>query len=451
MFILHDLLSSLQQQFSETKQGRKRAIWFSYTLLAIIVPFTSSITSNLLRSLNTLFGFSIPMQRFYTFMGSSTLPWNRLWSALWDLIPDPLVDGRLLVALDDSINAKVGRKIFGCGFFHDHAAKANQSSYPWSQCVVMLGLLKQIKGRWVSLPLSFRYYFMKSDIQKAMEDESNRNARMRGKPVAFLSKMEQAATMLISLRDHFKAPVLVVADSWFGNNGLWSRLDGAGESFQLLSRLRTNSALYGIVHPPKEGEIRRRGRPRKYGDKLGKVSELAVAYREQASEYEVLLYGKKRSVKAFSKVVMVKTLKCPIRVVWVFRRTSYVALFTTDLSLSIEQLIEYYGARWKIESGFKEIKQEIGSARSQTRDAYAVTNHLQFCMMATSLTWIYADRLSYTPNRRHQVEGRSSFAFSDVRRLIAKAALDKDFRSHLPKTEQQPLNSFIHTLLRMVA
>jgi hypothetical protein len=44
MFILRDLLSSLQQQFSETKQGRRRAIWFSYTLLAVIVPFTSSIT-----------------------------------------------------------------------------------------------------------------------------------------------------------------------------------------------------------------------------------------------------------------------------------------------------------------------------------------------------------------------------------------------------------------------
>jgi len=56
MFILRDLLSLLQLQFSETKQGRRRSIWFSYTLLAIIVPFTSSITSNLLRSLNTLFG-----------------------------------------------------------------------------------------------------------------------------------------------------------------------------------------------------------------------------------------------------------------------------------------------------------------------------------------------------------------------------------------------------------
>ncbi|HIJ29564.1 MAG TPA: transposase, partial [Gammaproteobacteria bacterium] len=169
------------------------------------------------------------------------------------------------------------------------------------------------------------------------------------------------------------------------------------------------------------------------------------------SQYTVDLYGRRRKVEAYSQVVMVKTLKQKIRVVWVYRRTRYVTLFTTDLSLSVEQIIAYYGARWKIESGFKEIKQEIGSARSQTRNAQAVSNHLQFCMMATSLTWIYADRLSYTPSRRHQVQGRSSFAFSDVRRMIAEAALDKDFQTLLPKAEQQPLNSFIHTLLRMVA
>jgi len=43
------------------------------------------------------------------------------------MIPDPVTDGRLLVALDDFINPKTGRKIFGCSHIFDHAAKANQS------------------------------------------------------------------------------------------------------------------------------------------------------------------------------------------------------------------------------------------------------------------------------------------------------------------------------------
>jgi len=39
------------------------------------------------------------------------------------------------------------------------------------------------------------------------------------------------------------------------------------------------------------------------------------------------------------------------------------------------------GARWKIESGFKKIKQEIGAGSSQMRNEQSVKNHLNYCMM----------------------------------------------------------------------
>lgn len=124
---------------------------------------------------------------------------------------------------------------------------------------------------------------------------------------------------------------------------------------------------------------------------------------------------------------------------------------TTDMTLSVEQIIEYYGARWKIEAGFKEIKQEIGSSQSQVRNADSVINHLNFCMMATTLTWIYADRLKNVPDRRHKIRGRAGFAFSDVRRIIAEAALSPDFHRVCPAPAKTPQKSFVKTLLRMVA
>jgi len=151
MFILRDLLRPLQAHFSDTDLGRERSSLFAYTLLAVIVPFTSSITSNLLRSLVTLFGIEIKKKRFYTFMASSTLPWQKLWQTVWGLIPSPETEGRLLVALDDCINPKIGKNIFGCETIFDHAAKANQSQYPWAQNFVAVGLLKHVKGRWACL------------------------------------------------------------------------------------------------------------------------------------------------------------------------------------------------------------------------------------------------------------------------------------------------------------
>jgi hypothetical protein len=190
------------------------------------------------------------------------------------------------------------------------------------------------------------------------------NVQKGGQELPFETKRAQAATMIIAIASCFAgSPILVVTDSWLGNNGLFK----------------------------------------------------------------------------------------PVRVVWVYRQTQWLALFTTDLRLSVEQIIELYGARWKIESGFKELKPEIGSQKSQTRNAYAVTNPLQFCMMAVALTWIYAARLRPDPERRHKVKGRTSFAFSDVRRIIAEAALDENFEGVCPKPTQSPRNSLVTALLRMVA
>ena len=109
MFILHDLLLPLQAKFSNTAQGQRRKVWFVYTLLAVIVPFTSSITSNLLRALKTLFGLKLKSQRFYAFMASPTLPWKGLWISMWGMIPSPADEGRIMVALDDSISPKTGK------------------------------------------------------------------------------------------------------------------------------------------------------------------------------------------------------------------------------------------------------------------------------------------------------------------------------------------------------
>jgi len=120
------------------------------------------------------------------------------------------------------------------------------------------------------------------------------------------------------------------------------------------------------------------------------------------------------------------------------------------MDLSVEKSIEYYGARWKIESGFKEIKQDIGSSKSQSRNAHAVINHINFSMMAATITWIYGTRLESIAERRHKVKGRNSFAFSDSRHIIGKAALSNDFNAVCNKKEELPRKSFLDALLPMV-
>lgn len=443
MQTLHQLLKRFKDDFAHSRKGEERSQLFIYTIMAIIFPFASSKTSNLLRCLKTIFGFNyITKRRFYTFMASSKIPWARLWKTTREAIPAAFTQERLLVALDDYLNPKSGKKIFGCHHFFDHAAKQNQSKYPWAQNIVSAGLLAKIKGRWACLPLSARFYHPKKATEKG-------NTRVGKDKVTFQTKLEQAAQMIIELYQAYNMPVLVVADSWFGNNGLWAPVHKQlGPCFHIISRLRCNSNLFDLPEPIQE---KKRGRPKKYGGLLGKVSELAVQYQDQAQSYQVDLYGRLREVLAFDRVFMLKTLKCPVRVVWVYRKTQWVALFSTDLSLSVQQIIEYYGARWKIESGFKELKQDIGSLETQTRNPHAVINHLNFCMMATSLIWIYAMQLEKTPKRRHAITGRNHFAFSDVRRHLAGTIMSDNFSSFCPSEGKSVINSIATSLLRMAA
>ena len=131
------------------------------------------------------------------------------------MIPEPETGGRLIVALDDYINPKTGTKIFGCAKVFDHAGKQNQSHYPWAQNIVAIGLLKVIKGRWACLPLSQRYYLQEKFIK-------NSKPAFKGKTIVFERKHVQAVEMLNIVAAIFpKSDILVVTDSWFGNNGLF--------------------------------------------------------------------------------------------------------------------------------------------------------------------------------------------------------------------------------------
>ena len=52
MFMLHEIL---KKEFAHSRKGEKRGTWFIYTLIVIIIPFTSSKTSNLCkRSINPI-------------------------------------------------------------------------------------------------------------------------------------------------------------------------------------------------------------------------------------------------------------------------------------------------------------------------------------------------------------------------------------------------------------
>jgi len=145
MDTLQPLLNHLQALF---KRSAQKGQLFSAVILSLIIPIGSGISSQIHRKLLQVLSYPLSKTRFYRFMASKCFNWDKIWQAVFKLIPFPLSDGQLVLALDDSTTPKSGKEIFACEHFFDHAAKHNQSKYPWSQCFVELRLLKFIHTRW---------------------------------------------------------------------------------------------------------------------------------------------------------------------------------------------------------------------------------------------------------------------------------------------------------------
>lgn len=192
--------------------------------------------------------------------------------------------------------------------------------------------------------------------------------------------------------------------------------DDIGDSVEVLTMLRKNSVLY---ETPVDSDIKKPGRPSKYGSRAGSVKELAIKYKTQAREVTSLVYGKERKMFVYDEIFMSKAFKCKIKVVFTYYKNHFVALATTDLDLTAEQILEYYSARWKIESGFKELKHDIGSQKSQVRLEHSVKNHLNMCMLSITIIWIATMSLSKQCVDELTHNGiKPQYSFAQTRKLL---------------------------------
>jgi len=80
----------------------------------------------------------------------------------------------------------------------------------------------------------------------------------------------------------------------------------------------------------------------------------------------------------------------------------------------------------------------------------AVTNHLQFCMAATTITWIYAEHLPQAPARRYPSKNTTEYAFADVRRALASALAKEGFDTDWQNVDKPSRNPLIRVVMRLV-
>jgi putative transposase len=174
-----------------------------------------------------------------------------------------------------------------------------------------------------------------------------------------------------------------VADGAYGNNNWVLMLEKY--DLKLVSKLHHNSALY----LPYTGKYFGRGRPKKYGKKID-INNISFSYLVKTTD------DKKNSYIQYIYQIKVlsKNFRDKLNVVIIVRidrktgRQANVILFSNDLELSAQKIIDIYSLRFQIEFNFRDAKQFFGLADFKNIKEKQVLNAINLSLFMTLISKI---------------------------------------------------------------
>lgn len=170
----------------------------------------------------------------------------------------------------------------------------------------------------------------------------------------------------------------LVLDGHFGNNNALQMV--LASNLHLISKLRADSALY----LPYDGPYAGRGPRRIYGDKLdpGAIPEHFLRQTTVEKEIETRIYQLQARHKSFAQALnIVLIVKTNLKTL----RHSHMILFSSDLALPWDKLLDYYCLRFQLEFNFRDAKQYWGLEDFMNTSPVAVTNAANLSLFMVNL------------------------------------------------------------------
>jgi hypothetical protein len=237
---------------------------------------------------------------------------------------------KIYIEIDDSFIFRSRKKKVPNGYWdYDHAQKHNRSRYIWGQnLIAVIFVLEYHNKKLIRLP--FRIKLKSKSLTKI---EYGRY--MMKASIAFLKRLNLLKRAIVSF------------DSWFANSSMI--LDFV--SFvTIVAQVKSNYAFYDL--PPKIVGKRKRGAPKKYGERLSKPT-----IEDLKNEVTLHLYSQKMTVRYSEYIVKARFLKgLIVKAVYIqFPEAKKLrVLISTDINMSATHIIQAYEKRWNIEGFFYE-------------------------------------------------------------------------------------------------
>ncbi|WP_204301783.1 IS701 family transposase [Actinoplanes campanulatus] len=298
--------------------------------------------------------------------------------------------GRVLIAVDDTVFTRSGRKVTGTGWHHDATNKPKKGTthrVRWGHCWVVAGIVVDLPllDRPVCLPVAFALW-----------------VPLPGSAAAEQSKQALAGRLVTRIAEACPGRRIdVVADRWYaGIGGAAGATTGATRNrglpagVTLTSRLRSNAALHRIAVP----EPGRGGRPKRIGDRIGTPKDLAEHPNTRWRQTTVTRYGRTDTIALTDTACLWYGVyrSRTVRVILLRDQHSTsgydIALLTTDLHTRAEDLVSRYAARWSIEVAFADAKHITGVGEARNRTLTAVERTVPIGLITQTLVTVWHTR-----------------------------------------------------------
>jgi hypothetical protein len=406
-----NIIESILQQMSGVSQAQKK---FIVTLLSTIVLVYGKVNfTNLGRS-------SPANEKTYRRHFFKKFDWSQFSKIFIKKALNP--ERTIIAVIDCSFLRKSGKHTEGKGYFYNGiAGKAEQGLEISVISVVEIEThissslsLQQTPSRpTTKLPKNSLSFTRKRNLKKQSKKQVSETSTPDITRVDDYVKHLKNTRSLLPESVHY-----LVADGYYYRAKFW---DAVQESdLNLISRLRVDANLNYLY----TGARNKFGAPRKYDGKV------------DCNNLKNLTFVKeiKPGVKLYSLLVWSCCLKCKIRLACISElqdhgKTKNILLFSTDINLKAEQILEYDQARFQIEFIFRDPKQFTGLSDCQSVNSQRLDFHFNASLVALNLA-------KYEAYNRHLSPAPFVFSMASYKRLefnrhllsifISKLDLDKD-------------------------
>jgi hypothetical protein len=321
------------------------------------------------------------------FFSKAAWSMEELWKVLFGLVLVLVPQGTVRLAGDDTLLHHGGALIYGAGWFRDAVrSKGAEVAYSRGHNWVILCLVVRVPvltDVHLALPIYARLRPKAKEAAGKAAKTGKGGKKHKAEGPTLVDLMQQMLATVASWAPHRHFELL--ADAAYAS--LAGRLP---QNVQMLSRLRSNAALYAPA-PPRTGN---RGRPPEKGRRLPTPAKLALDPGTGWRRVELTLYGEKqqRLVHLFDALWYEVCGKRLVRIVCVRdpdgeRPDAF--FFSTDLTLEAEGILEGYSARWCIEPMIREAKQSLGIEGPQAQSRLAVERQAPFAWVLLSLVKLW--------------------------------------------------------------